>query len=121
MHDLDMSVFDDGVNDVERCGLILMRGDGSRHIYELPNRHSQPQDHFIIDTEDTDAIPDDHGVIVGVAHTHPRHASRYASQHDVDSIPEGWIGLVYHPSTGSKVWYDSTGVLFEDLRRKRKT
>ena len=121
MFPLDVSVFDDGPDDVERCGLILQGPDRTWHVHELPNRHPDPHNHFAIDTDDADPIPASEGFIVGAVHTHPRDAEPFASQHDVDSIPEGWIGLVYHPATGSKVWYDSTGVQHEDFRRKQKS
>lgn len=120
MKPLDVSAFDTGPDTEERCGLILQRNDGSWHVIEMPNRSDTPRDQFIIDTDDADCIPSTQGFIVGVVHTHPFRTPRYASQFDVDSIPVGWIGLVYHPSTGSKVWYDSTGVLYEDLRKRKR-
>lgn len=117
MYPIDVSVFDTGPNNVERCGLIL-QSNRVMHVHELPNRHPHPRDGFIIDTKDADLIPSAEGEVVGVVHTHPHQTNRFASQHDVDSIPDGWVGLVYHPHTGSKVWYDRTGIIYEDLRRR---
>lgn len=116
----DLSLFDTGTNELERCGVIVRREDGSTYVIEVPNRSNTPHHHFIVSTKDVKALtapPSD--VIVGIVHTHPFRAMRIASDHDIDSIPDGLIGMVYHPSTRSIVWYDSTGIIEQRLRKRR--
>lgn len=114
----DLSVFDVGPNDVERCGVILKRLDGSVYVSELPNRSNAPKYHFTLSKTDV-ADLETNDVVIGVVHTHPFRSMRIASQHDIDSIREGLIGMVYHPSSGSIVWYDHTGTVKEQLKRRR--
>lgn len=116
----DLSLFDTGTNDVERCGVIVRRTDGSTYVIEVPNRSETPKHHFVVSTKDVKAVIVPEGdVIVGIVHTHPFRAMRIASDHDIDSIPDGLIGMVYHPSTRSVVWYDSTGTIEQRLRKRR--
>lgn len=116
----DLSIFDEGSNDVERCGVIVRRPDGSSYVVELPNRSDNPKSHFVASKTDArNLILPKEDLIIGVVHTHPFRAVRTASQHDIDSIPEGLIGMVYHPSSGSTVWYSRTGIVHEQLKRRR--
>lgn len=119
MYEVDLSVFDGGPNLEERCGVILQGADGAYKVFELENRSPSPKNRFIISKSDAETIDKRHGVIVGVVHTHPYRGMRTASPHDINSIPAGLFGIVYHPSTGSKVWYDHNGVTYEDLKRRR--
>lgn len=116
--DPDLSLFDEGPNDEERCGLIFQRDDGIYWVHEVPNRAERPKRFFRINKSDLQHI-DTEDVCVGVVHTHPFRAMRMASQKDVDSIPDGLVGMVYHPSTKSIVWYDSDGVIEDNLRKRR--
>lgn len=116
----DLSIFDEGANNEERCGVIIMRPDCTTYVMEVPNRSDDPRRHFIINRSDVEVLdwPSSHKM-VGVIHTHPFRGMRAASQHDIDSIPEGLVGMVYHPSSGSIVWYDRSGVILEKLKRRR--
>lgn len=116
----DLSIFDEGLNDKERCGLIIMRSDCTTYVVEVPNRSDDPSRYFTMVKRDVDGIdihPSER--IVGVVHTHPFGFPRKPSPHDLASIREGWIGMVYHPSTGSTVWYDHNGIVQEQLKRRR--
>jgi proteasome lid subunit RPN8/RPN11 len=113
----DLSIFDSKSNEFERCGVIFKRTDKSLYIVELPNHSATPKNHFIISKKDVSKLKV-LDKLVGIVHTHPFRAMRIASQHDIDSIPEGLVGMVYHPSTGSTVWYDRTGVIHEELRKR---
>lgn len=117
--DPDCSIFDSGPNDVERCGLILERDDGSTYVHEVPNRSYNPRRSFVIWVSDTHRVPRGSNRIVGIIHTHPYRGVRAASQFDLDSIPKGLVGIVYHPSSGSKVWYRRNEVLHEHMTRRR--
>lgn len=116
----DVSVFDQGPNTEERCGLILKRTDNSFYIMELPNRAVDSKRYYAIVKSDMDSadIPDSDSV-VGFIHTHPFRFPRRPSGHDIDAIPDGMIGMVYHPSSGSTVWYDRNGIVQEQLKRRR--
>ena len=114
----DFSLFDDGPNDAERCGLIFQRTDGTYWVHEVPNRHEKPLRAFRIHKSDLEELEID-DLFIAVVHTHPFRAMRSASQRDIDSIPDGLLGMVYHPSTKSVTWYDSGGVIDYNLRRRR--
>jgi proteasome lid subunit RPN8/RPN11 len=120
LYEVDLSAFDSGTNTEERCGVVLQSADGDYNVFELENRSPNPKNRFVISKADAAQIDKRHGVIVGVVHTHPFRSMRTASQHDINSIPAGLFGIVYHPSTGSKVWYDHNGVTHEDLKRRRQ-
>jgi proteasome lid subunit RPN8/RPN11 len=116
----DVSIFDNGLNNLERCGVIVQKSDDSTYVVELPNRSNKPKLHFTMLKEDVRVLVLPEGdIIIGVIHTHPYRSVRTASQHDIDSIPKGLVGMVYHPSTGSTTWYDHTGVLQHNLRKRR--
>jgi proteasome lid subunit RPN8/RPN11 len=116
----DTSLFDDGPNNVERCGLILVRPDCTAYIIEVPNRSETPNKNFVIMKSDLNSIkvPESHRA-VGIIHTHPYRYPRLPSPYDISSLRDGLIGMVYHPSTGSTTWYDRTGVLQHNLRKRR--
>lgn len=118
--DPDLTLFDNRPNNVEWCGVIVRRPDESTYIIEMPNRAPDQTRHFIIATKDVKKlVAPDGDLIIGVVHTHPFRSIKVPSQHDIDSIPEGLIGMVYHPSTSSVVWYDSTGIIEQRLRKRR--
>lgn len=116
----DVSVFDHGPNDEERCGVILMRPDCTTYVVEVPNRAEDRKRYFAVVKSDIESID---GIevhkLIGFIHTHPYRFPRRPSGHDIDSIRDGMIGMVYHPSSGSTVWYDRTGIVQEQLKRRR--
>ena len=116
----DTSLFDDGTNRVERCGIIVKNPDGTHWIKELPNRADDPTRDFRIDNADVKAALPPDADIVGVIHTHPYRSSMLPSEADIDSIPRGLVGMVYHPSTTSVAWYDNLGTIDYRQRRKRR-
>lgn len=116
----DLTVFDDGLNDEERCGVIVHRGDSTHYVIELPNRSDEPHKTYRLAYADMKelVLPEGHSVI-GFVHTHPRGVPRLPSPHDIQSLPTGVIGMVYHPSTGSTTWYDRDGIIDTQLKRRR--
>ena len=108
----DLSAFD-GDSHFERCGVIVLRPDETTYVIEVPNRSSTPADTFAIDAADIRAIPNTVSThrLIGFMHTHPDYDSPHPSQADIKSMPEGFFGLVYHPVSGSIVWYTRDGVI----------
>lgn len=108
----DLSAFD-GDSHFERCGVIVLRPDETTYVIEVPNRSDTPTDTFAIDVADVRAIrnPDPTHRLVGFMHTHPGHDAPHPSQTDIESIPDGFFGLVYHPVSGSIIWYTRNGVI----------
>lgn len=43
--------------------------------------------------------------IVGVLHTHLRPDEDRPSQEDLDGLPEGWLGAIYHLPSRRLLWY----------------
>jgi len=119
MIDVDLTDFDSGPQDVERCGVIFQRPDGKWYVVEVPNRAQDPSSGFIIWAGDVETlgVPEDH-VLVGPVHTHPARNAMMPSNHDLSAIPVGYVGLVYHPASASRVWYSSRGIIELDLRRR---
>ena len=108
----DLSIFD-GDSHYERCGIIVLRPDETTYVIEVPNRYETPADTFAIDVADIRAIPmqDQTHRLMGFVHTHPSHDAPHPSQADIESIPDGYVGLVYHPVSGSIIWYTRNGVI----------
>jgi len=118
--DPDLSLFDNRPNDVEWCGVIVQRVDNSNYVVEVPNRAEDQTRHFLISTKDVKELSIGDGeLVVGIVHTHPFRSIKTPSDHDIDSIPDGLVGMVYHPSTRSVVWYDSNGTIQQRLRKRR--
>ena len=110
----DLSIFDDGLNSEERCGVIVKTKDTYK-IIEVPNRHPEPNKHFIIHNSDVKDAAKDLEVI-GIVHTHPKKQHKTPSYSDINSIPDNLIGIVYHPSSKTIHWYNKTGVLESEIR-----
>lgn len=117
---VDVSAFDFGPNVHERCGVIIDNGADGYELVELPNRSDLTTHHFIIWNADIKAALPEMTQIVGVVHTHPFRSSSLPSTDDIDSIPSGLIGMVYHPSTTSITWYDENGIIKHIKKRKRR-
>jgi len=117
--EVDLSDFDGETTD-ERCGIIV-RLDEDYFAIEVPNEAANPRRDFRISDSRTMEILAHEGLdrssIVGVVHTHQRGFSRWPSYNDVKGLPLNLVGCVYHPSTGSRVWYDRSGFLQEDIKR----
>ena len=113
----DLSIFDDGLNSEERCGVIYKQKD-IYSIIEVPNRHEEPSKHFMIHTSDVkEAMADVDGEVIGIIHTHPKKQHKTPSYSDIVSIPDDLIGIVYHPSSKTIHWYNKTGVLESEIRK----
>ncbi len=113
----DLSIFDDGLNTEERCGVIVKSSDGYS-VIEVPNRHAEPDKHFVIQTGDVkEATSNVDGEVIGIVHTHPKKQHKNPSYSDVTSIPDDLIGIVYHPSSKTIHWYNKTGVLESEIRK----
>jgi proteasome lid subunit RPN8/RPN11 len=116
----DLSIFDEGLNNEERCAIVFVRADCTTYIVEVPNRAEDKKRYFAIVKSDIDSIDSNQSdTMIGVVHTHPYRFPRRPSMHDIASIREGLIGMVYHPSSGSIVWYDRKGIVQEQLKRRR--
>lgn len=105
---------------MERCGVIFERSDGQWFIVEVPNRARDPWNDFQINIPDVREIqlaPDEYR-IVGVAHTHPNTTRKEPTPSDIEGIPKGLVGLVYHPASGSIIWYTCAGILDEQLKKE---
>jgi len=108
----DLSIFDTGSHDVERCGVIIVT-NGTPSVVEVPNHSPDPRNAFVISKKD---VPKER--VIGIVHTHLKEQQRTPSGFDIQYIPEGLIGMVYHPNTKSVTWYASTGILHKELRKR---
>lgn len=116
----DLSMFDEGDNTEERCGVIVRDPSGKHWVVEVPNRADDKARRFKVLKSDVSNVSLEQGQeVIGVIHTHPFRSMRVPSDHDIDSIPHGLLGMVYHPSTGSIFWYDRNGILEHRLKRRR--
>lgn len=108
----DLSDFDTD-HDMERCGVIFECLDGTWVIVEVPNRASDPWNDFQIDNADVHQIPlsPEEYRIVGIMHTHPNTTQKQPTPTDLAGVPDGMIGMVYHPSSGSIIWYTRAGTI----------
>lgn len=96
--------------DYEECAVVLRVAPDTWHIKAVPNRHSDKKNHFRIMREDVNL--QDGESIVAVVHTHTRPGEVEPSYDDVKSLPDGLLGIVVHPRTGSWTAYDNkVGVL----------
>ncbi len=117
--DVDLSDYEEVVSDVERCGVILVNNKGYVRIVGVPNRHKDSQINFQIDNNDVNTVLEmTREKLIGIFHTHPDPDIEMAvpSLNDINNIPEGICGMVYHPFSKIIHWYDSTGILGKTTR-----
>lgn len=88
-------------------GLRYGRYISITHIVEVPNRHSEPREHFAIYARDVKSYLEDKLVIVGVIHRHPPNLFN-PSLNDIIGIKTGIIGGVW--CEGDISWYTDKGV-----------
>ena len=122
--DLDFSKFDDpSKQDAEQCGIILESDGPARKRYDIvrvPNAHPDPKNHFAIRKRHVYEMKVFSGYhVFGFVHTHLAHHPRRPSKHDIESQPPGMLGVVYHPESGSAIWYTHRGVLKNGYRQTR--
>lgn len=103
---VDLSVFDDGDDEAERCGVVFEDDNKRFYVVEVPNRAGNTHDDFVIWESD---VPDLPHPVVGVVHTHPSYDSPFPSHNDFVHIPPSIVGIVYQPATKSVVWYTNGG------------
>jgi proteasome lid subunit RPN8/RPN11 len=102
----------------ERVGLLIGSRDGHaytvRRIVPVRNSAVRTLDRFRVTVQDAQRMVGD-AQIVGVLHTHTAHDSE-PSDHDIASIPDGFIGgVVLHHRIVS--WYTSAGAVNVKLMR----
>ena len=99
--------------------MVLEDRDGRRRVQRVPNR-SPDYDRTLIMYRDIRVKAP--WKIVGFLHTHPEpDDDPEPSQYDYENGPNrGDIpSVVYHPPSGSLVWYDKDGVLHREQAPKR--
>lgn len=123
---LDFSKFDDpSKQDEEQCGVILRSIGPGRTRYDIvrvPNSHPDPAEHFGIKKRHIEEALWGSTALYeawAIVHTHRAHHHRRPSPHDIASHPPGLLGVVYHPESGSAVWYSHKGVLKNGFRQTR--
>lgn len=93
---IDFSAIFVGKQSRERCGVI----DASGELVEWPNQHPEPRYNFTLPIAWLRTALDDPTVGVwAIWHTHPRFADRLPTPTDLQSIPEGLLGVVMHVGT----------------------
>lgn len=113
----------------EECAVIFSRsipqenpGDRTTvyRIMEIPNRHSDADNHFRIMQSDLSRIQQGDETLEAVVHTHTRPGEAEPSYEDVKGLPDSVLGLVVHPRTDSWTLYNNkVGVIaFRDGKKK---
>lgn len=118
MSRIDFSAFD-GRYKYERCAAIARDFRTKKYfLIEVTNSHEDPKHHFAIRHGDLEAAFTRYPMaqLTGFMHTHPDGASRFPSKHDIAAASPGMMHVVYHPSSGSEVWYDGSGIVMKKMK-----
>jgi len=109
----------DGESKEERCGIIVRSKEGAYEAREVLNMADNPRIHFRMLQRDVD-VAQRTDELVGFVHTHPHGVGRGLSYADVSQLPDGLVGLVYHPVSGSRIIYNNRGPIFSDIKKNRR-
>ena len=121
---IDFSRFDDPSKQRrEQCGIIMQSDPPGKPRYDLvrvQNTHPRPRTNWIIRQRHLDDVAIFSGWhVFAYVHTHTAVRGHMPTKHDIESLPPGILGVVYHPIRGSAVWYTHKGVLRRGYRQTR--
>lgn len=102
---------------VEQCGLLFGRRDRGHYVIEtvvpVENSAPSPERAFAIKRSHAkEVVLKQRGSLLGVLHTHWEGAT-YPSNADVNSIPLGWLGVVFHTKKRIITYYNRHGYISE--------
>ncbi len=112
----------------ERCALIMKVSLGAHlRMFEMPNVHKDPENHFAIARSDAQPLLDIYG-LHSVFHTHIKKEDNEPSEDDIEMIANlrmiypQVLGIVYVVPLGLLIEYSGDGVmrrrLIADLRSR---
>lgn len=108
----DLAVFQD--TRAEQCGVLFGKRTPKTYTVEalaaVKNHSDDPYSHFEIKTGDVRRVMKRLGYteadIIGSIHTHPRGSKADPSAIDVEDLPEGMLGVVYHVTSRTLSYYN---------------
>ena len=74
-----------------------------RGMHPVPNRHATPEKDFAVFGRDINPLLEQGYTFIGVIHSHLPDYPPWPTEEDLDGLPSGLIGGVYH--TGTIHWY----------------